>query len=67
MATVELKEHEWKAFSEAEYAVIDCYGDFCVACMMLEPIFDAVAGEMPGIQDPGFEGYCHCKLYYKEK
>ena len=19
------------------------------------------------IQDPGFEGYCHCKLYYKEK
>lgn len=50
MATVELKEHEWKAFSEAEYAVSDCYGDFCVACMMLEPIFDAVAGEMPGIR-----------------
>ena len=19
------------------------------------------------IADPGFEGYCHCKLYYKEK
>lgn len=49
MATVELKEHEWKKFSEAEYAVIDCYGQNCGACVMLAPIFDAVADELSGI------------------
>ncbi len=49
MATVELKESEWKEFSKAEYAVIDCYGDFCAACVMLEPIFDSVADELSGI------------------
>lgn len=25
----ELKGTEWKAFSQAEYAVIDCYGENC--------------------------------------
>lgn len=49
MATVELKESEWKAFSKAEYAVIDCYGDNCFACVLLEPIYDAVADEMSGV------------------
>lgn len=49
MATVELKENEWKDFSKAEYAVIDCYGDFCTACVMLAPIFDSVADELPAI------------------
>lgn len=49
MATVELKESEWKAFSKSEYAVIDCYGDYCAACVILEPIYDAVADEMPEI------------------
>lgn len=50
MATIELKESQWKDFSQADYAVIDCYGDQCVACVMLAPIFDAVADEMPGIE-----------------
>lgn len=49
MATVELKGDEWKDFSKAEYAVIDCYGDQCSACVMLAPIYDRVAVEMPGI------------------
>ena len=49
MATVELKEQQWKKFSQAEYAVIDCYGENCVACVMLEPIFDAVADELAGV------------------
>lgn len=49
MATVELKESEWKAFSKSEYAIIDCYGDYCAACLILEPIYDAVADEMPEI------------------
>lgn len=49
MATVELVENQWKDFSKADYAVIDCYGDFCSACVILEPIFDAVADELSGI------------------
>lgn len=49
MATVELKDQEWKEFSQQEYAVIDCYGQNCTACVILEPIFDAVADELSGI------------------
>lgn len=50
MATIELKGNdEWKEFVKAEYSIIDCYGDNCVACVILEPTFDAVADEMSGI------------------
>lgn len=49
MATVELKEQEWKAFSQADYAVIDCYGHNCGACVILAPVFDALADDLPGI------------------
>lgn len=33
----------------ASYAVIDCYGDFCYACELLEPVFNGIAAKMPGI------------------
>lgn len=49
MGTVELRDSQWKEFSQAEYAVIDCYGDHCVACVMLAPFFDAAADELKGI------------------
>lgn len=50
MATVELKDNSsWKEFIKKEYSVIDCYGENCVACVVLEPIYDAVADEMPEI------------------
>lgn len=49
MGTIELKDSQWKEFSMADYAVIDCYGDNCVACVMLAPVYDAVADEMPGV------------------
>lgn len=49
MATVELKDNEWKKFSKALYAIIDCYGDQCSACVMLAPVFDAAADELSGI------------------
>lgn len=49
MGTVELRDSQWKEFSQAEYAVIDCYGDHCVACVMLAPVYDAVADELRGI------------------
>ncbi len=45
----ELNEQQWKEFSEAEYAVIDCYGENCFACVMMAPVFDAVADDMPGV------------------
>lgn len=50
MATVELKENDqWKEFIKTEYSIIDCYGDDCVACVILEPVYDAVADEMSQI------------------
>ena len=49
MATIELKNDEWKAFIQNEYAVVDCYGQDCVACVMLEPIYDKVADELAGV------------------
>lgn len=32
------------------YTVVDCYGDFCAACVMLAPVFEAAAGEMAEIK-----------------
>lgn len=49
MAITELKDSDWKEFIKADYAVIDCYGDGCVACVMLAPFYEAAADEMPGI------------------
>ncbi len=49
MAVTELKDEEWKKFSQADYAVIDCFGDNCAACVMLAPVFDALANELTGI------------------
>lgn len=47
MATIELKNNDsWKEFIKAEYCVMDCYGDNCVACVILAPTYDAVADEM---------------------
>lgn len=47
MAVIELKENDaWKEFVQAEYSVIDCYGENCVACVILAPVYDAVADEM---------------------
>lgn len=49
MAVTELKEHEWEKFSKSDYAVIDCYGDFCTACVMLKPIFEDVSDDIAGV------------------
>lgn len=34
---------------KAEYSIIDCYGENCVTCVILEPIYDALADEMAEI------------------
>lgn len=48
-----IKELNTQSFKEtvssSEYAVIDCYGDYCFACELLAPIFDALASKMPGV------------------
>ena len=49
MATVELTGQEWRAFSQADYAVIDCYGENCTAYVMLEPVYDGAADELADI------------------
>lgn len=50
MAVTELTGNDtWKEFKQAEFCVIDCYGDECVACVILEPTYDAVADELAGI------------------
>lgn len=49
MGTMELTAGQWDAFTQADLAVADCYGDHCVACVMLAPVFDALADEMPGV------------------
>ncbi len=46
MATVELTNETWRDFSKADYALIDCYGDECTACVILEPVYDGVADEL---------------------
>ncbi len=49
MATIELKNGEYKDFRKKDFAVIDCYGDFCSACVMLAPVFDGVSDELFGV------------------
>ena len=34
----------------------------------IKPEYKCICDEFKAqIQDPDFEGYCHCQLYYKEK
>lgn len=39
-----------EAVSSAPFAVVDCYGDFCFACELLEPTFNSIAERMPGVE-----------------
>lgn len=43
-------------------------GGFCPCRRERTPEFKCICDEFKKqIQDPDFEGYCHCRLYYKEK
>lgn len=50
MAVIELNGNEWQDFVQADYAVLDCYGDECFACVLLAPVLDAVADELSGVR-----------------
>lgn len=49
MGTMELNANQWETFAQADYAVMDCYGEHCAACVMLAPVFDALADELSGV------------------
>lgn len=49
MAAVDLNSTEFNEFIKAEYAVVDCYGDNCSACVMLAPVFEGVADELSSV------------------
>lgn len=43
-------------------------GGYCPCRLERKPEYKCVCEEFKAqIQDPTFEGYCHCRLYYKEK
>lgn len=47
----ELNSENFKeAVSSVPYVVVDCYGDFCFACELLEPTFNSIAERMPGVE-----------------
>lgn len=49
MRTQELDAAAFQEMKKQPFAVIDCYGDACFACKLLEPIFDEVASKLPEI------------------
>lgn len=38
-----------KTVDTSDYLIVDCYGDFCFACELLEPVFNGLAAKMPGL------------------
>ena len=41
---------------------------YCPCRLEIKPEYKCICEEFKAqIQDPDFEGYCHCQLYYKEK
>ncbi len=49
MEVKELTSELFHDFVKDEYAIVDCYGEFCSACVMLEPIYEEVAAGLCGI------------------
>ncbi len=46
MVILEATSETFDSLIDTEYAVVDCYGDFCAACDILEPVYLAAAGDM---------------------
>lgn len=47
MASVEIKSlKELETYIQDGYSILDCYGDFCSACVLLEPVLQAAISEM---------------------
>ena len=50
MAIIEATAATFDELINTEYAVVDCYGDFCGACVILEPIYHEMASDLSGIR-----------------
>lgn len=46
MAILEANLENFDSIIDKDYAVMDCYGDFCSACVLLEPVYTAAANDM---------------------
>lgn len=46
MAIIEANTDNFDELTAEGYAVADCYGDFCSACVMLEPVYTSAANDM---------------------
>ena len=50
MAIIEATAATFNKLIDTEYAVVDCYGDHCGACVVLEPVYHETAGDLSGIR-----------------
>ena len=50
MAIIEATADTFDELINTEYAIVDCYGDHCGACVILEPVYHELAGDLGGIR-----------------
>ena len=49
MAIIEATTATFDELINTEDAVVDCYGDFCGACVILEPIYHEMTSDLSGM------------------
>ena len=63
-----IRENENKSIVNAIREGLKETGGFCPCRSERTPEYKCICQEFrQQLADPNFEGYCHCKLYYKEK
>ena len=50
MSIIEATAETFDQLIDTEYAVVDCYGDHCGACVILEPVYHEMASDLSGIR-----------------
>lgn len=61
MTILEANDENFGELIQGEYTVVDFYGDHCGACVMLAPIFEEAANDMPYIR------FIHINLSHNPK
>ena len=63
-----IRENENREYVEKLYTVMEKNGGYCPCRLQRTEENICICAEFRSqMADPDFEGYCHCKLYYKEK
>lgn len=66
--TDKLKLNPDRAYVEKLRAAMRANGGYCPCRLRKTPENRCICQEFRDqLADPAFSGYCHCKLYYKEK